>query len=104
MGRWAQQRRRGGASALPAILRVEFIDNQNVRVTFSGSVGVDGVVGPDGSFKVATAAVASVTAAGPAIVDVELDDLISAGDPWTLTAQPNWLTTAVRVPASGVLT
>lgn len=108
MGRWSQRQRRGGGESLAVVpdatvLSVVDYTGFSVKVTFSAPVAVDNGVPPDTAFTVNGAAPSSVSLDSPTVVVLNLGGPDVPGDPWDLSAQPNWLLTAVQVPEAGLV-
>lgn len=70
---------------------------------FSRAVSVDEGVVPDDGFEMAGVIPGSITAAGADTVIAAHAGPPLDGDPWTLTAWPNWLITEPTVPQSGTI-
>jgi hypothetical protein len=74
------------------ISNVIYVGNLNVTVNFSAPIDVDGgFVAPDAHFQVNGLGVVAISFPGGGAVRVTLEDLIGAGDPWTLDGVPGWL-------------
>lgn len=109
MGRWAQRRMRGGGPAVagppsPPTLTVTGVSTSGGSegvVTFSAPIALDTGVGPDGSFTFNGNVPSSVSLDSATQARVFGVGPFGLGDPWAVTAQPNWLVTALVVPESG---
>jgi len=109
MGRWAQQRRRGGeapASSPPpapiTITEVDLVDPTHVMVFFDNNVTFDPAAGPSSEFDVGGATpTGSLSGIGSTSVIVELGSPCGIGDTWNVSSQPAWVVTAITTPATG---
>src|SRR5687767_8636007 len=85
--------------ATVTILSVTATGGNMIVVAFSAPVTVDEFVGPDGAFTVGEGNAPPSTAQLDATrATVEMTAGVSDGQAWQLSAQPNWLVTAVSVP------
>jgi hypothetical protein len=109
MGQWAQRRRSGSlgspaaAVASVTIVSVTVVDAVTAAITFSGVITIDTGVTPDDGFDYNGGAPDSVTRPSSHVVYAVMTAGVNSGDPWTLSAQPNWLITPVVVPESGTV-
>jgi hypothetical protein len=86
---------------LPLIVSVVKVASDTYRVTWSLSVAVVTVT-PDTAFLLGGGTPPdSATAVDPTHVDLVFGDGAFPPQSWSLTAQPNWLSTSVSVPQSG---
>jgi len=74
-----------------------------VLLLFSADVTIDGGVFPDFAFTVNGVTLTSVSQLAPTLVRVQLFSSVFTGYPWSLSAQPNWLTTTVLSPTGGTV-
>lgn len=107
MGRWAQRRVRGGGGVPntppPTIFITDVIvtGSSTCDVNFSDSVtGAD--VGLWAGFTVNGQQPNTVDFPGGPVASLGFSEGIGEGQPWEVTAQPQWLTTPIVVPESGV--
>lgn len=106
MGRWSQQRRRGGgppgtAAAAPVTLVEIHADGTATEtLAFSGPVVTPGGAA-DSALQINGEDVGPFGAQSGTEIVVITGGGHADGEPWTLTAQPAWLTTPVVFPDSG---
>jgi hypothetical protein len=110
MGRWAQRRLRGGgvtpaAPAVPAVISVAQTAPDSCLITFDHPITVNGAAA-DGSFDIGGIPCDNLegvpTQAGVAQAQVSSSDwAFAAGETWTFSAQPPWITETIVTPASG---
>ena len=108
MGRYAQRQIRGGGGspggAAPTIFitDVTWLDNNNAALNFSDVVaGVD--VGTFAGFNINGQLAGAVSVPGGAVVNLTFSEQINVDDPWAVVSQPDFLTTLIIVPESGVV-
>jgi hypothetical protein len=112
MGRWAQNRRRGGSpptastsTGISILSAVVQSDPTILLITFSAAVSLDLGPAPDDNFQVAGVGPNAVSVGGSAAeVLVAFADAIFIGTTAELLAQPNWLVTSVDIPESTPIT
>lgn len=107
MGRYAQRLRRGGgARGLNPVTVVEFLEGggSTLSIQFSAAVvGSTGAIAGTGVVCNAQTIVNVVSIVG-AFVTVTFTGAVPSGAAWLVSAQPNWLTTPVVIPANGTVT
>lgn len=105
MGRWAQQRRRGGGvsptlGGPPSLLSLDSNGSPTVVATFSAAVTV--VAGNSSSaLSIAGNDVDAASNQTGTVINLTCESNSSPGDAWALTSQPAWCTTPLVFPASG---
>lgn len=112
MGRWAQRRMRssigpGPTAPTPNAVTLLAVSNDGTDwiLHFSGPIVTDTGVAPDAAFDVSGNAVLSVSPGAGALCSLTDDGgLYTAGQPWEITGQPNWLVTTLAGPSSGTTT
>jgi len=72
---------------------------------FDGPITTNTGVTPDSAFDVSGNAVTSVSPAVGSVCSLTDDGILySAGQPWEMVSQPNWLVTPLAGPSSGTTT
>lgn len=111
MGRYTQRRRAASGpspAAAPTPLTIVSVvvgPFASALVTFSGVVALDLGAFPDAAFSgpAGGGAPTVIFAAGPDEAQVNFGGSVVVGDPWALTAQPNWCISPLAFPDSGVV-
>lgn len=94
--------RRPGTSTL---IDVQFVDSTNVLINFTSPVTINGNA-PDTAltFISGTIFVTAVSVVTPIQIQATLSGVVTEGDTWSMTGQPNWLVTHLtNLPANGVI-
>lgn len=79
-------------------------NNNGYVITFSKPVTINGGATPDGAFVIFGSPPFTVTSTGPATAFLDYAGDTSPGRGWSMTTQPNWLTTPATTPETGTTT
>jgi hypothetical protein len=107
MGRYTQRRRAASgpspAAAPPSIIDVSPAGLMTALVTFSADCQQTNTFGTP-ELTIGGFAITGNFWTSPTTVQCSLSGNPNSGDPWVLTAQPNFTTTPVDNPAAGLVT
>ena len=110
MGRWAQQKRRGGRgdgaslSSTVYIVSVRKVTADTVEITWSNTVNCTVGVTSTNVFNVAGNDSINVTQAHPTVIQVQMEAAVNVGDTWHLTGQPPFVVSPTVFAGSGLVT